>query len=119
MSELRSIEEFCKFGKTLEDMLRGRLVCGIADNFIQKRLLAEDPLTLAKALEIAKGMESAAKNSATHNTDQQSTGTQRPVHQVQKSSTVTNCYRCGRQGHQPSACKFKEDKCFSCGKIDI
>ena len=42
-------------------MLRDRLVCGIADNVIQKRLLAEDPLTLTKALDISKGMESAAK----------------------------------------------------------
>ena len=68
MSELRSIAEFCKFGNTLEDMLRDRLVCGIEDNVIQKRLLA-DPLTLAKSLKIAKRMESAAKNSATLNQD--------------------------------------------------
>ena len=63
MSQLRSIAEFCNFGNMLEDMLRDRLVCGIADNVIQKKLLAEDPLSLAKALEIAKRMESAAKNS--------------------------------------------------------
>ena len=88
----------------------------IAD-VIQKRLLTEDPLTLAKALEIAKGMESPAKNSATFNPDHQSTDTQRPVHQVQNSSTVTNCYHCSRQGHQLSTCKFKEAKCFSCSKI--
>ena len=92
-------------------MLRDGLVCGIADNVNQKRLLAED------SLEIAKGMESAAKNSATLNPDHQSIGAQGPVHQVQKSSTATSCYRCGRQGHHPRACKFKEAKCFSGGKI--
>ena len=61
MSELSSIAEFCNLGNTLEDMLRDRLVCAFADNIIQKRLLVEDPLTLAKALEITKGMELAAK----------------------------------------------------------
>ena len=70
----RSIAEFCNFGNTFDDMLRNRLVCGIADNVNQKRLLAENPLTLAKALEIAKKMESAAKNSATLNPDHQSIG---------------------------------------------
>ena len=37
MSELSSIAEFCNFGNTLEDMLRDRLVYGIADNIIQKK----------------------------------------------------------------------------------
>ena len=117
MSELRSIAEFCNFGNMLEDMLRDKLVCGIADNVIQKRLLAEDPLTLAMVLENAKGMKSAAKNSATLNPDHQSISTQGPVHQVRTSSTVTSCYCCGRQGHQPRACKFKEANRFSCSNI--
>ena len=80
MSELRSIAKFCNFDNTLEDMLRDRMVCGIADNIIQKKLLVEDPLTLAKALEIANEMELAAKNSATLNPDNPSTSAQRPVH---------------------------------------
>ena len=42
-SELRSIADFYNFSNMLEDMLRDKLVCGIADNIIQKRQLAEDP----------------------------------------------------------------------------
>ena len=80
MSELRSIAKFCNFDNTLEDMLRDRMVCGIADNIIQKKLLVEDPLTLAKALEIANEMELAAKTSATLDPDHPSTSAQRPVH---------------------------------------
>ena len=38
-----------------------RLVCGMKDPVTQRRLLAESKLTLAKALEIAQGMEAAAK----------------------------------------------------------
>ena len=54
--ELRSLSEFCNFGGTLEVMIRDRLVCGINDGAIQKRLLAEPKLTYAKAVEIAQSI---------------------------------------------------------------
>ena len=62
VSELRSLSKFCNFGATLEEMWRDRLVCGISDDHIQRRLLAERTLTFTKALEIAQGLETAAKN---------------------------------------------------------
>ena len=43
-------------------MLRDRLVCGVNNAAIQRRLLAEGDLTLAKAMDIAQGLESAATN---------------------------------------------------------
>ena len=43
-------------------MLRDRLVCGICDNAIQKRLLSEHDLNFAKAVQLAQSMETAAKN---------------------------------------------------------
>lgn len=55
VSELRSIAEHCKFGETLEAMLRDRLVCGISDDAIQRRLLSERELDFEKALRIAQG----------------------------------------------------------------
>ena len=72
------------------------------------------PLTLTKALDISKGMESAAKNSAAIITDHVHASVAQ-VHQFRQSST--NCYRCGKQGHNPSMCKFREFKCYSCGKL--
>ena len=45
----------------LDEALRDRLACGMKDAATQRRLLAESKLTLAKALEIAQGMEAAAK----------------------------------------------------------
>ena len=44
VAELRQLSEDCEFGDTLETMLRDRLVCGIADTQIQKRLLQEKEL---------------------------------------------------------------------------
>ena len=43
-------------------MLRDRLVCGIANEAVQRRLLAEPKLTYEKAVELALSMETAARN---------------------------------------------------------
>ena len=48
VSELRSIATFCNFGDNLEQMLRDRLICGINNEMIQNRLLAEAKLDLRK-----------------------------------------------------------------------
>ena len=45
-AELRRLSEHCGFGQSLDDMLRDRLVCGLAQARIQQRLLAEVDLTL-------------------------------------------------------------------------
>ena len=50
------------FQNTLEEMLRDRLVCGINDEQIQRRLLAESSLDFKKAMKLATSMETAAKN---------------------------------------------------------
>ena len=43
-------------------MLRDRLVCGVNDERIQRRLLAESQLEFKKAMELATAMETADKN---------------------------------------------------------
>ena len=62
VSELRSLSEFCKFGGSLDVMIRDHPVCGINDDGMQKQLLSEPGLTYAKAVEISQGIEMAAQN---------------------------------------------------------
>lgn len=63
VAELRHLSRDCNFtGNSLESMLRDRLVCGINNDRIQRRLLAEKELTFAKALEMATAMELAEKS---------------------------------------------------------
>lgn len=62
VAELRQLSEHCEFGAVLEDMLRDRLVCGINDDGIHRRLVGEATLTFRRALEIAQAMETAAIN---------------------------------------------------------
>ena len=56
------LSEHYDFQNTLEEMLRDRLVCGINDEQIQRRLLAESSLDFKKAMKLATSMETDAKN---------------------------------------------------------
>ena len=63
ISEVRDLAQFCNFGDSLDAMIGDRLVCGINDEQIQKRLLSEgDKLTLAKAMTFAQTIETATKD---------------------------------------------------------
>ena len=61
IAELHKLLEYCAFGDTLNDMLRDRLVCGINDQRLQRRLLAEPTLTFEKAWELAQASETAER----------------------------------------------------------
>lgn len=56
--------------KSLDEMLRDRLVCGVNDERIQRRLLAEDKLTFTKALQLAQAMEGADRDTKDLNVSQ-------------------------------------------------
>ncbi|KAG8189319.1 hypothetical protein JTE90_021826 [Oedothorax gibbosus] len=43
VSELRRLSEVCNFGDTLDTMIRDRIVCGIQNPEIQRRLLRPTP----------------------------------------------------------------------------
>ena len=63
ISEVRDLARFCNFGDSLDAMIRDRLVCGINDEQIQKRLLSKgNKLTLAKAMTFAQAIETATKD---------------------------------------------------------
>ncbi|CAC5398917.1 unnamed protein product [Mytilus coruscus] len=108
VAELRQISEHCDYKATLDDMLRDRLVCGIKEDRIQRRLLAEPGLTFKKAMEVATAMEMAAKNA--HDKQVQEP---KQVHKV----TIRNeeCYRCGGS-HNATDCKWKDANCYVCDK---
>ena len=48
LAELKKLLLYCEFGTNLNDVLRDRLVCGLHNELIQKRLLSEPDLSLQK-----------------------------------------------------------------------
>ncbi len=129
VANLRSLIEQCEFGDTLEIMIRDRLVFGINDMAIQKRLLAESKLTYKKAIELAQEMESADLDmKLLHGKEKSitisSTMTGEDINQVSRTHVpsvarqVVHCFRCGAEGHIATQCKLKKHVvCNSCGRV--
>jgi transposase InsO family protein len=135
VSELRKLAENCQFGETLEDMLRDRLVCGINDDSVQRRLFIEKDLNFAKALSIAQSQEAAIRNISTlqgkertQMSEQSMVGAigpgqnkNRPFYQKGKTSDQEKakvpCFRCGLSNHNSEQCRYKNVKCYRCKKV--
>ena len=54
LAQLRKMASTCSFGTFLDEALCDRLVCGIRDQGMQRRLLAEADLTLKKAFDLIR-----------------------------------------------------------------
>ena len=141
VAELKGLARNCDFGKTrtgviltekviLEENLRDRLVCGVADTAIQRRLLGETDLSFDKSYQLALAMESAATNAAQlhskdttvyySNADKVSAHKQssrKPNKSALTHSQAKACYRCGKTTHLPSECRFKDTECRFCKKV--
>ena len=130
--QLKQLSKYCEFGDKLPDYLRDRLVAGLKDPQIQKRLLGEENLTYDKAVQTATAMEFAERGAATihhgggriHNLHSrapsnakqlQSTnsGAQRVASDSGRAPDYT-CFCCGRRGHSKPHCRYREYDCNRC-----
>ena len=123
VAELRKLATHCNFGGNLNEALRDRLVCGLRNMQIQKRLLSEAKLKYSKAVEIAVAMETAIRDAS----ELQSELNPNPVPRVAKLTeqykptpaklaTTPPCYRCGGNSHMTHNCFYKDQICHHCGK---
>ncbi len=91
-------------------------MCGIQDERLQRRLLAEPDLTFKKAFDIAQAYESAESNAKALRTSQPA-----EVHATKMSDRSgasfqdTPCYRCGGR-HRAADCRFRDAICNHCSK---
>ncbi|KAI2667094.1 hypothetical protein H4Q32_031059 [Labeo rohita] len=129
IAELRRLSVHCSFGDQLDAMLRDRIVCGVLDEALQRRLLAEPTLTFKEAEERALAAETALLNARLLRKQQHellpqdevhyAAHTHASAHKVTTTSENQNrdkpCYRCGSQ-HFPQACKFSTAVCHYCKK---
>ena len=143
VANLKDLARTCDFGATksgetltqqmvLEDNLRDRFVCGIAEPAIQLRFLGETDLTFTRALEIALAMESAAADTAQLHTQPASSSDlhklsnatgrhhshskqSRSDHKPDNSQSTKPCFRCGK-GHSPNENRYKNTTCHYCKK---
>ena len=112
---LRKLAIHCKFGTYLEEALRDRFVCGLRNEAMQRRLLAETDLTLTKAMELTQSMEAADRNSRAFKATEP-TIKKISSRQPQRPRPQQPCSRCGKTGHKAPDCRFKDADCHACGK---
>lgn len=132
MIELKKIAANCNFGTFLDTALRNQFVFGLKNKFIRNRLLEEQSLTLAKALQTAKAMELSEKGNLeiTHNLkevsyvhaknkngkkhDERKKNAAKGQNSTQPTGDKSiECYRCGGP-HKSRQCDKKDLFCGSC-----
>ncbi|XP_064469921.1 uncharacterized protein LOC135384658 [Ornithodoros turicata] len=122
--ELRRLAEDCNFRSTLSERLRDQLVCGIRDDGLQRRLLAETDLTF----ENAKAKVLAAEAAADQAKEIQTQGLASAAHHINNDRRVRNpkgstaksrhprdppktlCHGCGATPDR-DRCPFREAIC--------
>ncbi|XP_014675600.1 PREDICTED: uncharacterized protein K02A2.6-like [Priapulus caudatus] len=134
VTELRTRAKTCEFGILQDGLIRDRVICGIPSNTLRQRLLREEKLTLAKAIDICRAEEATrsqvgqlsgeaagASGSCTScdavykrqpKSSDESKGYNSRNQEVKKDS----CKFCGYR-HRPNACPAYGKQCIRCGKI--
>ena len=121
INELKHLSNKCKFGDNLNERLRDKIVSGLNNDKMVRKLLDQgDGLTFNKACNICLQMEQGEKDTQkllqgeiVHkvNTYQGSNNTKH------ENRTPIQCYRCLKTNHKAENCYFKDKVCNFCKKI--
>ena len=117
----------CDFGELKDQLIRDKIVCGMQNNAVRRKLLQEPKLTLNRCLDICRAAEGTtaqikAMTGQTGTTSEEINllrkGKRRsaPVKRSTKSSTakpewVSDCHFCGKKHER------QKNKCFTFGKV--
>uniref|UniRef100_A0A0F8AMR2 CCHC-type domain-containing protein n=1 Tax=Larimichthys crocea TaxID=215358 RepID=A0A0F8AMR2_LARCR len=128
------LSENCDFGETKSEHIRDRLVVGIRDKGLSRRLQLMSDLTLETAVQMVRQAEDVAQQIS-----QQERQTTLNVHEVshrcparrggrqhakkrtdgaeQARSEDSRCRKCGKERHKiPAKCPALDSECRKCGK---
>lgn len=97
-------------------MLRVRIVRGVLDEGLQKKLFSEPNLTFDSALEIGVASETATKNVENIPiSNHTSIAYIKTLHQKRSDNKFTPCHH-STQLHGGTKCNFKDPICYYCNK---
>ncbi|UYV77476.1 K02A2.6-like [Cordylochernes scorpioides] len=115
--EIKRLASTCGFGEFLKESLRDKLVCGLRNAKIQRRILSEGDVPLARVVEIALSMEAAEKNTRIFHVNEPADSVDKIRAEVRNRYDRVQkrkCIHCGRL--HKYLCRFREATCFRCGK---
>lgn len=142
VTALHALAEHCNYGNLHDELIRDRLVVGLADTRLSERMQMEKDLDLEKAINMARQSEEIKKQQSTlrcnamqvnaSSVDRVSKDNQYDktrgkyknktvkTHQQStvkgKSTTNARCYKCGGSPHPKHECPANDAKCHTCGK---
>ena len=119
-AELRHLAAMCDFGDRLDEALRDGFVSGVSSEACQRKLLSEDRLTFARAVELAVNMETAHRDTQQLRKGDDVTASVHKVKERQRRRSPSKqeaCYRCKGKNHNANDCYYKNAKCHKCERI--
>lgn len=119
ITALHTLSKTCEFNnisaETIRDeMIRDRIVTGISDSELSKKLQLQPKLTLMKAIEMVRAYEEVG-----HQAEEQKHTASSSVDRVWKNlnpSNANSCGRCGGNRHAREKCPAKNAECHKCGR---
>ena len=116
---LHALARNCEYGQLRDELIRDRIVIGILDKALSKRLQMDPELTLEKAARMVRQSESVGEQQRVLKGQKDSeldvnwmTSKSKAAQQRNPSSS---CTRCGNQ-HEPGKCPAQKVTCFCCHK---
>ena len=123
LTELKITASNCEFVTSTNWQLRDEISLGTNDDTARQRMLEEDNLTLAKAINICHSMETTKAQLRVMTTRSETdTVTVHELHSEGRSKAVrpsrfANCRNCGSK-HQPRQCPAYGKTCYKCEKLN-
>lgn len=143
ITAIHALAEHCKYGDLHDELVRDRIVVGLADTRLSERMQMEENLTLQKAVDMARQSEEMKRQQTALRSEagnvmqvdansmdrliqkgrryenQRHTKQKWPRQQMQfkeKHTKSGHCYKCGGPPHPKSECPANDAKCRGCGK---
>ena len=109
ITDLHQLAETCEFGQMRDEMIRDRIVVGVSDPEMSKKLQLDHNLTLAKAIEIVRMSEQIIEQQSLQ---RQALSTEPSVNRVRRRS----CSRCGGSCGSRFNCPARNATCHQCSR---
>ncbi|KAJ8044099.1 hypothetical protein HOLleu_11471 [Holothuria leucospilota] len=121
VTDLKLKSKSCEFGPLRDDLIRDRIVCGIRDDNVKRRLLREAKLTLQTALDICRASEVTLTQMKTLSSEKavlvaaKSTRSRPTSKPGKNTSHKSLCGRCGNKRHRSEEdCPAMGELCRNC-----
>ena len=117
-SNLRSLSDTCNFGALKDEMIWDRIVCGVRDSSLRKKLLQVPERTVEKCIDMCRSAEKTSTQlEAMQNHTHPHPLVKKPSKGSNKSSLIKDCRFCGQTHEEErSKCPALGKTCSTCQK---